>query len=538
MRAAAPAAPSAPPRAAGEPASGPAGGARAPAPAEAPPALRLHGLGKSFGEARVLLEVNFSVRRGEIHALLGENGAGKSTLMNILGGIYAADAGAVEIDGRPVVINAPAHALAHGIGMVHQHFRLAGPFTARENVALAAGVLPGLRDRTRLDARLAEAMERTGLTVPLDRPVERLSVADRQRIEILKALSLGARILILDEPTAVLTDEEAGRLLALMRRLADDGQAIVFITHKLREVIAAADRVSVLRRGRMVQEGRPVSQIDAAMLARAMMGEAADQPRMVAAASGARPPGEVLMEASALSVAAGAGEGGVHDVSLALREGEIVGVAGVGGNGQQELAEALVGLRPVSAGTLSIDGRPVAGAAVGTRRDRGLRYVPSDRTRFALAPNAALSHNIAAGAVRTGALGRVLLSGARLRALAARLISSFEIAGATTGGGRPVRLLSGGNAQKAVLARELDAEARIIIAHSPTRGLDVSACRQVHELLAGAAARGAAVLLISEDIEEILALSDRVLVMSRGRLVAQEGRPDRAEIGRLMLGHA
>ncbi|MCC6009081.1 MAG: ABC transporter ATP-binding protein [Rhodobacteraceae bacterium] len=502
-------------------------------------ALHLRGLCKSFGTARVLEDVDFSVRAGEIHALLGENGAGKSTLMNILGGIYAADSGGVEIAGRAVSINAPAQALSLGIGMVHQHFRLAGPFTARENVALAAGALPELRGRGRLEARLSEAMARTGLEVPLDRPVERLSVADRQRIEILKALSLGARILILDEPTAVLTDEEAGRLLALMRKLAEDGHAIVFITHKLREVIAAGDRVSVLRRGRMVLEGRPVAGIDAETLARAMMGEEAVARTDPGPAAPRREPGEVLLSAEALSVAADAGQGGVHAVSLSLSAGEIAGIAGVGGNGQQELAEALVGLRPMSAGRLVLKGRELSSAPVGARRDLGLRYIPSDRARFALALNAPLSHNIAAGEVRTGALGRALLSPGRLRALAARLIAAFDIAGATAGGARPVRLLSGGNAQKAVLARELDDAARLIIAHSPTRGLDVAACRHVHDRLLEAAGRGAAVLIISEDIEEIMALSDTIHVMSRGRLTSPQGpRPDRAAIGRLMLGHA
>ena len=503
------------------------------------PALRLRGLTKTFGTARVLQEVDFDLEHGEIHALLGENGAGKSTLMNILGGIYAADGGHVEIDGRRATINAPGQALALGIGMVHQHFRLAAPFTARENVALAAGALPSLRRRGQIEGRLAEAMERTGLHVPLDRPVARLSVADRQRVEILKALSLGARILVLDEPTAVLTDDEATRFLSVMRRLADDGQAIIFISHKLREVTATSDRVSVLRRGQMVLKGQAVPGISVQALARAMMGpeaarnDAAARRAAIPAAAGA------LLVVEGLNVEADAGRGGVQDVSLSLRAGEVTGIAGVGGNGQQELAEALFGLRAPSAGKLLLHGQDITHATVGKRRDLGLRYVPADRTRFALAPNAPVSHNIAAGAVRSGALGGTLLSPSRLKAHAARLIKAFDILGVTAGGARPVRLLSGGNAQKAVLARELDDDARLIIAHSPTRGLDVSACRQVHERLVQAAARGAAVLLISEDLEEIMALSDRILVMSRGRLAAPETpRPDRAAIGQLMLGHA
>jgi len=478
----------------------------------------------------VLDDVDFDLRPGEIHALLGENGAGKSTLMNILTGIYAADGGIIEIDGAGAAIHSPAQALALGIGMVHQHFRLAGPFTALENVELAAGALPALRGRGIVAARLSEAMARTGLDVPLDVPVDRLSVADRQRIEILKALSLGARILILDEPTAVLTDEEAEGLLRLVRSLADDGKSIVFITHKLREVMAAGDRVSVLRRGRMTLSGAPVAEATAEALSEAMIGRASGAGITRAAAK----PGAVLLEIDGLSQAPG-----LRDVSLSLRMGQIAGIAGVGGNGQQELAETLVGLSPASAGRIVLAGHEIGTADVGRRRDLGLRYIPSDRARHALVPNAPLSHNLAAGAVREGRLGRLTLSLAGLRRMAVELISAFAIAGDTAGGTRPVRLLSGGNAQKAVLARELDDGAQLIVAHSPTRGLDVAACRFVHERLAEAAARGAAVLLISEDLEEIMALSDTIHVMSRGRLfTTPDARPDRAAIGRLMLGHA
>jgi simple sugar transport system ATP-binding protein len=496
-------------------------------------ALEARGLTKRFGDATVLDAVDFSLAEGEIHALLGENGAGKSTLMNILTGLYAAEAGRIELGGARVAIRSPAAALGLGIGMVHQHFRLAAPFTGRENVRLAAGAVPALRGRGRADTALAQTLARTGLDVPLDRPVGTLAVADQQRIEILKALTLGARILILDEPTAVLTDQEAERLLALIGRLAASGTAIVLITHKLREVMAAGHRVSVMRRGQMVLAGARVEEVTPEALSEAMIGPAGPPPERAR-----RAPGPVMLQLRSVTVD-GPGSDRVDEAELTLRNRQIVGIAGVGGNGQQALAEAIVGLRPVRAGAIRLAETQLAGRDVAARRALGVRYVPSDRAAFALAPNASVNDNIAAAAVRQGRLGRYVLSPARIRAHARALTEAFTIAGVTGGGNRPVRLLSGGNAQKVVLARELDAEARLIVVHSPTRGLDVAACRHVHGRLTEAAAGGAAVLLISEDLEEILALSDEIHVMSRGRLsTTPDRRPSRRDISDMMLGHA
>ncbi|WP_088648291.1 ABC transporter ATP-binding protein [Marinibacterium profundimaris] len=505
----------------------------APALPGAPSALRIFGASKRFGDHLVLDGVDFDLAAGEVHALLGENGAGKSTLMNILSGIYTADAGRIEIEGAAVSIAGPSAAVALGIGMVHQHFKLVQPFTGRENLHLAAAGLPLVPRRAVVEEQIAAVVKRSALDVNLDVPVARLSVAEQQRIEILKALLLGARILVLDEPTAVLTDAEADRLLALVRDLAAQGHAIIFITHKLREVLAAGDRVSVLRRGRMVLASHAVEDVTRDDLSRAMIG---DQETTQRRRSGSTP-GPVLLEVTGLGVRDG-GAAYVSDAGLSLRAGEIHGLAGVGGNGQRELAEAILGLRAAT-GQVALEGRDLTGLSVAARRRLGLRYVPADRSADALAPNVSLAENLAATLVRTGALGRRMVWPSRVRQHAAAMVQSYGIAGATGGGRRPVRLLSGGNAQKVVLARELDRDARLIIAHSPTRGLDVAACAYVHERLLEAVARGAGVLLISEDLEEVLALSDRISVISRGRIATTpDGRPDRAQIGELMLGHA
>ncbi|WMS44722.1 ABC transporter ATP-binding protein [Acuticoccus sp. MNP-M23] len=496
------------------------------------PLLAMEGVTKRFGGVTVLDAVDFAVAAGEVHALLGENGAGKSTLMNVLNGIYSADAGTIRIGGTPAAIHAPANALAAGLGMVHQHFRLARPFSGRQNIRLAAGAVDGLRTGAAFEARLAEVMAQTGLSVPLDRPVAALSVAERQRIEILKALVLGARILILDEPTAVLTDAEAERLLKLVRTLADRGIAVVLITHKLREVAQAADRVSVLRRGKMVLTGAPVDSAAAPALSRAMVGERELEEPLLPSVEAGVP----LLSLCGASVAGETGAA-VTDVSLVARSGRIVGIAGVGGNGQQELAEAIVGLRALSAGTLCLGEADAGAASIWHRRELGLRFIPSDRAAFALAPNLSLDDNLAAPAVRAGTFGRWLVAFGALRRSAAALVEAFDIAGGK--GSAPVRLLSGGNAQKAVLARELGDDARVIVAHSPTRGLDVSACRYVRNRLRQAANRGAAVLLITEDLEEVLSTADEIHVMSRGALTTTPGAtPTRQEIGELMLGHA
>lgn len=502
------------------------------------PLVAMAGIGKSFGGRSVLERVDLKLAGGEVHALLGENGAGKSTLMNVLAGLYAADAGTIAIEGRLTAIRGPRDAQAAGVGMVHQHFRLVPAFTATENLLLAAGGRRDLRTVGQAVERLETVAAATGLVVRTGVPVRDLAVAEQQRVEIVKILALGARILILDEPTAVLTDPEAARLLEVVRGLGGQGLGVVLITHKLREVTAGADRVSVMRAGSMVLAAAPVADVDRGSLARLMVGdlaEAADGLQPIPRARSTRRDERLVV--AHLGVRASDHGTPLAEISLTVRAGEIVGIAGVGGNGQEQLAEALMGLRAVDAGTIAIDGAEVTRAAVWRRRVLGLRYVPADRRRSGLAGDLSVADNLAMLAVRAGRYGRLFQSARRLRRAAAALIDRYAIAGATAG--RAVRLLSGGNAQKVVLARELDGSVSVLIAHSPTRGLDVAATGFVHDRLAATAAQGAAILLLSEDLEEVLALSDRVLVMSRGRIVGERGaNPPRAEIGALMLGHA
>ena len=493
--------------------------------------LVMSGIDKTFGSNQVLQDVSFDLKAGEVHALLGENGAGKSTLMNILTGIYAADAGSIMLDDKVTPIQSPADALSMGIGMVHQHFRLVPVFTGWENIQLAAGNLPDLAPKSILEERVEKISQQVGFTLPLDRPVRTLAIADRQRIEILKPLVLGARTLLMDDPTAVLTDEESERLLDQLRDLAHQNYGVVLITHKLREVMRASDRVAVLRQGRVVLSGASVSAIDQAGLSEAMIGApAVEQPDRTA-----REFGDVLLKVSGLDLPRRS-RVSVNGTTLAVRAGSITGIAGVGGNGQQELADGLVGLMKPTNGTIQLADKDVTHASVWERRRLGLRYIPSDRGTSALSGGLSIAENLAAATVRAGQYGSIFVPFGKLAEKAVDAISKYAIAGAEPA--RPVRLLSGGNAQKVVLARELDDAARVIIAHSPTRGLDVAACQFVHDELVRAATRGAAVVLISEDIEEILALSDHIFVMSRGQLASTENhKPDRRQIGELMLGH-
>ena len=517
---------------------------------ETAPLLALSGVSRSFDGVRVLDHAAFDLKRGEIHALLGENGAGKSTLMNIVTGVYAPEGGRYLIDGKPAGIRGPKDALKAGIGMVHQHFRLVDRFTVAENVLLAAGQLGLFANAGEAGKAVVEAGRSVGLAVDPAAVVGRLSVAERQRVEILKVLALGARIVILDEPTAVLTDQEAASLLVAIRKIAAQGRAVVMITHKLREVAGHSDRVTIMRAGRTVISGAPVGTLGADDLGRLMMGEetspaeaaeagVVEAPPPVAMAA----PGEERLIVSALYTGGGQGGVGVSDVSFVLKAGEILGIAGVGGNGQQALAEAIVGLLPIARGHLTLDGWELGELAVAGRRDLGLRVVPSDRFASALIGELTVAENLALTRVRTGRyrsrLGRWLVGRGRMRQEAEAAIGGFAIAGATPG--RRARLLSGGNAQKLLLARELEAGdtgVRLLVAHSPTRGLDVKACAFVHAAIRKAVAAGAACLLISEDVEEVRALASRILVMSAGRIAGElPAGASASQIGALILGH-
>ena len=467
--------------------------------------------------------IDLEVEGGEVRALLGENGSGKTTLMNVLYGLLAPDAGGIEIRGAPVRFASPRDAIAAGVGMVHQHFMLVPTLTVAENVALG---LPGRRGRLdpRVDLRAVEqrlaALARAHrFAVDPRARVWQLPVGVQQRVEILKALDHGADILVLDEPTAVLTPEETRELFAVVRGLAREGRAVLFITHQLDEVMAVSDRITVLRAGRVVATV-PIAEVEPRALARLMVG------RDVASTRAARDDrgGGAVLELHDVDVVDDRGLPALAGVSLEVRAGEILGIAGIDGNGQRELAEVIVGVRAARAGTLRVRG--------------AVSHIPEDRAAMALVGRLSIEENLVLKAFRERAFrSRTgLLDPRRIRRHAERLIEEFDIRAA--GAAVPVCTLSGGNQQKVVLARELAAEPRLLVASQPTRGLDVGATEYVHRRIFEARARGAAVLLISTDLDEVLALSDRVGVMSAGRLVAvlPAAEATRERLGPLMAG--
>ncbi len=495
-------------------------------------ALELSGLTKDFDGLKALDRAWFRLDYGEVHALLGENGAGKSSLMNVACGLYVPEEGRIVLDGAAVEIAGPAHARALGIGMVHQHFKLVRSFTVAENVMLANPVRGSWsRGIERIAAGIRRYSEELGFPLDPDARVDSISVAEQQRVEIVKVLIGGARVLILDEPTAVLTDEEADRLLTLVRDIAAQGSAVALITHKLREVHAFADRVTIMRGGRTVAAEDPAT-LSSARMTELMVGSAPrdDTPRAGAV-------GGVRLAIAGLEAGGAGGPKRLAGVSLAVRGGEIYGIAGVGGNGQTELAEILVGVREATSGSIALDGVEISAAHPRRRRRAGLASIPADRYALGLAADLTVSENYGLSGLEAGKYGGWWVSGAAMDEDTAAAIEAFEIQGAA-----PLtrsRLLSGGNAQKLVLARELARDAGVLVAHSPTRGLDVRACAAVHTHLRRARDAGAAVLLISEDLDEVLDLSDRVGVLNRGRIVGELDRPaDRQAVGRLMVDHA
>jgi general nucleoside transport system ATP-binding protein len=492
-------------------------------------ALELAAVSKAFDGRIALDRADFAARWGEVHALLGENGAGKSTLMTIACGLYAPDSGDLVIAGSGRALHGPADAAAYGVGMVHQHFKLVPEFTVLENVALTCG--RRFKGKGALRQALAETVEKVGLPVPAGARVRDLSIAERQRVEIVRTLMLGVKILILDEPTAVLTDQEAATLLRMVRGLAAAGTCVVLISHKLHEVKAHADRVTVMRAGRTVASGLDAATLDVPELARLMVGESLAPPAIRPHASGA-----VVLHVEDLHVRRPDGSRAVNGLSLAVHAGEIYGLAGVGGNGQTELAEAIAGVVAADAGRLRLADADMARRSPAARRRLGLRMIPADRHRRALAADLDIAENFALTGLAGGRYGPALWASRRaMRQAAARAITAFDVRGAAPG--TPTRLLSGGNAQKLVLARELDDACRLIVAHSPTRGLDVRACAAVHAALARARDAGTAVLLISEDLDEIMALADRIGVIAAGRLTAEFSPPFiRPAIGEAMVG--
>jgi simple sugar transport system ATP-binding protein len=495
--------------------------------------LELRGITKQFPGVLANDHIDFDLRRGEVHALLGENGAGKSTLMSILYGLYTADSGEILLNGEPVTISSPKHAIELGIGMVHQHFMLIPVMTVTENIVLAqeptqAGVL---LDYDAAAKRVRALSESFGLAVNPNARILDITVGQQQRVEILKALYRGAEILILDEPTAVLTPQEAKELFEIINELKAQGKSIVFITHKLNEVIEIADRISVLRRGKLV-ETVPRAGATEAGLARSMVGREV----LLRVQKTAGQPGEPLLQVEDLLVRDDRGLDAVRDVTFDVRSGEIVGIAGVDGNGQTELIDALAGLRHPVSGSIRIGGQELSRATAREALDAGVGHIPEDRQRRGLVLDFNLAENLVLhdyGREPFSKLGWINPRG-WLR-WARGLLQEFDV----RGGGPTTRgsSLSGGNQQKVVIAREVSRNPSVLIAAQPTRGLDVGAIEFVHRRLVEQRDAGKAVLLVSLELEEILSLSDRILVLYEGRIVA-EFPPDvsEEEIGFAMIG--
>ena len=483
----------------------------------AAPALELRGIVRRFGRLEALARVDFDVAAGEVHALLGENGAGKSTLMHIAYGMLRPDAGEILVRGIPHQITSPRRARSLGVGMVHQHFTSIPALSVAENVALAAGwSLAPRRLARRVEALGAE----TGLPLDPAARVDDLSVSLKQRLEIVKALAADARILLLDEPTAVLAPAEVDELLRMIRAYADRGNSAVLITHKLDEALAAADRVTVLRRGAVTRRAAAGDESPASLASAMIGGEDAPGPDPGAGDS-PRASGVPLIRLSRLTVARTGGAPALRDASLEVRPGEIVGVAAVEGNGQRELLRAIAGLVHAESGTLEVVG-PIA-------------FIPEDRTTEGLVGEMSLTENLVLGAGDEAPW----ISGRRIRWDVARrrmeaLIGAYGIKAA--GPDAAARTLSGGNQQKVVVARALERAPQVIIAENPTRGLDIRAAREVHDRLREAARGGAAVIFSSGDLDEVLELASRTVVAAAGRLEAAAPRAGRAEIGSAMLG--
>ncbi|MDQ4027732.1 MAG: ABC transporter ATP-binding protein [Actinomycetota bacterium] len=492
-----------------------------------PPAVQMRGIVKRFGTVDANAGVDFSVRRGEVHALLGENGAGKTTLMRILYGLSAPDAGEIAVDGRSVDIRSPKDAIHAGIGMVTQHFALVGPMTVAENVVL--GNTSGFRiDLHDAAGRAAGAAERFHMKVDPSARIEDLSVGERQRVEILKALSRNCRVLILDEPTAVLVPQEVDSLFKTIATLRGEGLSVVFISHKLNEVMAISDRITVLRHG-AVAGVVDRTETDERRLANMMVG----RPTIEHATKREGVTGTALLQVENVSLRSDYGVEVLKKVSLSVHAGEVLGIAGVSGNGQTELADVLAGMRRPSSGSVAVDGNDRTGASPARMVASGVGRVAEDRdasvvAEYSVAYNMVLEH---LGEFRKG----LTLDEKAVRAYAENLIDDFSIKA------RPqdkIRTLSGGNKQKVLLARVLARNPKVIVAAQPTRGLDVGATEFVREQLLEQRARGAGVILISEDLDEILQLSDRIVVMYEGEVVGEmTGRAAEPErLGLLMAG--
>jgi len=496
------------------------------------PVLEMHHICKSFPGVKANDDVNFSIYPGEIHALLGENGAGKSTLMNILTGIYKPDAGTIVYKGAPCILKSPKSAVKRGIGMVHQHFRLVESLTVSENVYLGTKECKNLLNLESMHRHVAACSDEFGLEVDPRAKIWQLSIGEQQRVEIVKLLFRGAEILILDEPTAVLTPQESVSLFATLRKMADAGKAVVVISHKMHEVMANADRITVLRDGKsidtLLRTDTDEAQLTHLMVGREL-GKIAPNPDVMR--------GEPVLQMQEVIAKNDKGLRALDGLNLEVCAGEIVGIAGVAGNGQKELTEAIVGLRKKSGGFVTLCGTDITKKSAYDIENMGVAFVPEDRHGMGLVPGLNAVDNIMLRDYDTPESSRRgIVSTGKVAQRAKNLIEKYEIKCA--GLHRPVRLMSGGNMQKLLLAREISGSPKLLITAYPVRGLDIGATNAVHQILEEQRKNGVAVLLIAEDLEELFQLSDRIAVLYKGRITGVVDRKDFSydTVGRLMVG--
>ncbi|PLX93891.1 MAG: ABC transporter ATP-binding protein [Desulfuromonas sp.] len=497
-----------------------------------PDFLQIEHIRKTFPGVIALDDVSFSVTGGEIHTLLGENGAGKSTLMNVLTGLYHPDRGEIRIDGQKVGFTSPRDSLSCGIGMVHQHFMLVPAHSVFENILLALDNVPNLFNRKEYRARIKQLIDQFGLDLDLDSPVWKLSIGAQQWIELIKLLMRDCRLLILDEPTAVLTPQEADRLFSVLQQLKQQGKSIIFISHKMREVMQISDRVTILKKGHSIATLERGS-FDENRLASLMIGT--DQ--IPEWQKNLQMSEEIVLEIQGLSVRNDRGLSDLDSFDLKLKKGEILGIAGVAGNGQKALAEVLTGLKSASQGRIMAKDKDITHSDAKKAYIAGIAHIPEDRKSIGIAPDMSVDENLIMKSFRNGAFSHWIFQDKKaIRRNAAEKIDQFAIK--TGPDGSPVRYLSGGNIQKVIIARELSEKPAVLVALYPTRGLDIGSAEYVHKVIADGADRGMSTILIAEDLDELLKLSDRIAVMFRGQLVGyvDPRNTTREEIGLMMSG--
>ena len=493
--------------------------------------VEMKGITKRFPGVIANEDVDFVLRPGEIHALLGENGAGKSTLMSVLAGLYRPEVGTVFVRGNAVSFNSPRDAIDLGIGMIHQHFTLIESQTVTENILLGLDHPRFLMRLSHYDRQMADIGKQFGLHVTPDVKIWQLSVGEQQRVEILKMLYRGVEVLIMDEPTSVLAPQEIDELFKTLRSMAAEGKSIVFISHKLNEVMAIADRITVLRQGKVAAADIDPAATSKGELANLMVGRKV----LLEVEKTAREPGEVVLDLQGVSADNDKRLPALRGIDLKVRSGEIVGVAGVAGNGQSELGEIITGLRTCTGGRILVNGKEVTNRPARTSIDFGVAHIPEDRTHVGTAPNLSITDNVIMKKYRDPPLARgTSLDREAARDMAQRLKEEYTILAPSVE--TPTRMLSGGNLQRVILAREFSSEPILLIAMQPTRGLDVGAIEGVQRLLLEQREEGAAILLISEELEEIFSLSDRIVVIYEGEIVADGVEPNAEKVGLLMTG--